>query len=168
MKKFAIEIKWGIIISITQLLWALFEKQLGYHDEKIKWQLLFSMLLILPLFVLYFLALSNKKKSYYNHQMTWIQGVITSIIIAVVVALLSPFSQFITYELVSPMYFENMVNYMVSTGKFTTEAAQNNFNLSSAIWQNISSGLSTGLVIGALVAYFIRTKPSLNNSQNEQ
>ena len=98
--------------------------------------------------------------------MTWMQGVTTSIGIAVVVALLSPFSQFISYEIVSPSYFENMVNYMVSTNKFTMETAQNNFNLSSAIWQNISSGLSSGLVVGALIAYFLRTKKTDINQTN--
>jgi membrane-associated HD superfamily phosphohydrolase len=166
MKKFAIEIKWGLIISVAQLLWMLLEKQLGYHDEKIKWHMLFSLLFIFPLFLIYYFALYNKKKAYYNNEMTWMQGVTTSIGIAVVVALLSPFSQFISYEIVSPSYFENMVNYMVSTNKFTMETAQNNFNLSSAIWQNISSGLSSGLVVGALIAYFLRTKKTDINQTN--
>ena len=158
MKKFAIEIKWGFIIIIAQLLWMLLEKQLGYHDSKIKWQMLFTMLVVLPLFALYFFGLWEKKKRYYNDQMSWTQGFISAMIIAVVGVILSPMSQFVIYEFISPNYFENMIIYTVSSNKLSLEAAQTNFNLSSAIWQSISGGLSTGLVIGALAAYLLRTK----------
>jgi len=158
MKKFAIEIKWGIIAVVFHLLWMVFEKQLGYHDSKIKWQMLFTMLIVFPMFVLYFFGIWEKKKSYYNNQMSWMQGFISAMIIAVVGVILSPMTQFITYEFISPNYFENIIDYTDSSNKLSLEAAQSNFNLSSAIWQNISAGLSTGLVIGALASYLLRTK----------
>ena len=158
MKKFAIEIKWGLIAVVFQLLWMVLEKQLGYHDIKIKWQMLFTLLVVLPLFALYFFGLWEKKKRYYNNQMSWMQGFISAMIIAVVGVILSPMSQFVIYEFITPNYFENMIIYTVSSNKLSLEAAQTNFNLSSAIWQSISGGLSTGLVIGALAAYLVRTK----------
>ncbi|MCD8518479.1 MAG: hypothetical protein LRY32_01965 [Flavobacterium sp.] len=36
MKKFTIEFKWAIISIIIFLAWMTLEKQLGFHDEKIK------------------------------------------------------------------------------------------------------------------------------------
>ena len=66
MKKFAIEIKWAFISIIIFLAWMTLEKQLGFHDEKIKWQMFFTMLIIFPNFILYYLALRDKKKNYYN------------------------------------------------------------------------------------------------------
>ena len=36
----------------------------------------------------------------------------------------------------------------------TLEQAQNYFNLTAYIWQSISGGLSFGVVIGAIIAYF--------------
>ena len=41
MKKFKIEFKWAVIMSIIFLAWMTLEKQLGFHDEKIKWQMFF-------------------------------------------------------------------------------------------------------------------------------
>ena len=64
MKKFKIEFKWAVIMSIIFLAWMTLEKQLGFHDEKIKWQPLFNLLYIFPTFILYFLALNEKKKGY--------------------------------------------------------------------------------------------------------
>ena len=62
MKKFAIEIKWAFISIIIFLAWMTLEKQLGFHDEKIKWQMFFTMLIIFPNFILYYLALSGDSK----------------------------------------------------------------------------------------------------------
>ena len=38
MKKFKIEFKWAVIMLIIFLAWMTLEKQLGFHDEKLKWQ----------------------------------------------------------------------------------------------------------------------------------
>ena len=81
MKKFKIEFKWAVIMSIIFLAWMTLEKQLGFHDEKIKWQMFFTMLIIFPNFLLYYLALSDKKKNYYNGEMNWKQGFISGVVI---------------------------------------------------------------------------------------
>ena len=67
MKKFSIEFKWAIITTIIFLAWMTLEKQLGFHTEKIKWEPLFNILYIFPLFLLYFLALREKKIKFYKH-----------------------------------------------------------------------------------------------------
>ena len=158
MKKFAIEIKWAIISIIIFLAWMTLEKQLGFHDEKLKWQMVFTLLILFPTFIIYFLALRDKKKNYYQNNMNWKQGFISSIVISFVVAIFSPISQFITHEFITPDYFEKMISLSVESKRMTLEQAQNYFNLTAYIWQSISGGLSMGVVIGAIVAYLIRTK----------
>lgn len=163
MKKFKIEIKWAIVIMIISLAWMTLEKQLGFHDEKLKWQVFFGMLIIIPNFALYFLALRDKKKNYYNGEMNWKQGFISGVVISFIVVIFSPFTQFITYEFIVPNYFEKMVALSVESKRLTEEEAKSYFNLSAAIWQNISSVLSYGIVLGAIVAYILKTKtPVLN------
>lgn len=158
MKKFAIEIKWAIISIIIFLAWMTLEKQLGFHDEKLKWQMVFTLLILFPTFLIYYLALRDKKKNYYQNNMNWKQGFVSSIVISFVVAIFSPISQFITHEFITPDYFEKMISLSVESKRMTLEQAQNYFNLSAYIWQSISGGISMGVVIGAIVAYLIRTK----------
>ena len=163
MKKFKIEFKWAFVISIAFLVWMILEKQLGFHDEKLKWQVFFSMLIIFPNFILYYLAISDKKKNYYNSEMNWRQGFISSVIISAIIVLFSPIIQFITHEFITPTYFENIIALAVKSKKLTLEEATSYFNLSAYIWQSISGSLSFGVVIGAIVAYILKTKKPISN-----
>ncbi|MCL9770047.1 DUF4199 domain-containing protein [Flavobacterium sp. HXWNR69] len=158
MKKFTIEFKWAIISVIIFLAWMTLEKQLGFHNEKIKWQMVFTLLYIFPSFLLYYLALRDKKKNYYKNNMNWRQGFISSIVISFIIAVFSPITQFITHEFISPQYFERLISLSVESKRMTLEQAQSYFNLTAYIWQNISSGISIGVVFGAIVAYMIKTK----------
>ena len=90
--------------------------------------------------------------------MNWRQGFISAIIISFIVAVFSPLAQFITHEIISPLYFEKLIKLSVENQRMTKEQAENYFNLTSYIWQSISGGISSGVVIGAIVAYLIRTK----------
>ena len=158
MKKFTIEIKWGIIAIIIFLAWMTLEKELGFHSEKIKWQPLFNLLYIFPTFVLYFLALLEKKKKYYNNNINWKQGLISAIVISFIIVIFSPITQFITHEFISPDFLENTINQIVLSKKLTLKEAKEFTTLTSSIWKNISDGLSFGVVIGAIVAYILKTK----------
>lgn len=158
MKKFKIEFKWAIIILIIFLAWMTLEKQIGFHDEKIKWQPLFNILYIFPTFVLYFLAIHEKKNKFYNGNMNWKQGLISSIIISFIIVIFSPITQFITHEFISPKFIENTINHIVAHKKLTLEEAKEYTTLTSSIWKHISDSLSFGVVIGAIVAYILKTK----------
>jgi hypothetical protein len=158
MKKFTIEFKWAVIMVIVFLAWMTLEKQLGFHDEKIKWQLFFTMLFIFPNFLLYYLALSDKKKNYYNGIMNWKQGFISGVVLSFIVVIFSPITQFITHEFITPNYFDKLIALSVESKRLTLEEAKAYFNLTAYIWQNISSGLSFGVVIAALIAYLFKPK----------
>ena len=167
MKKFKIEFKWAVIMSIIFLAWMTLEKQLGFHDEKIKWQIAFTMLIILPNFLLYYLALSDKKKNYYNGEMNWRQGFISGVVLSFIVVFFSPITQFITHEFISPNYFDKLIAYSIESKKLTLEEAQKYFNLTAYIWQSISGGLSFGVVIGAIVAYILRPKVQVTTNKSK-
>lgn len=120
--------------------------------------MIFTMLIIFPNFILYYLALSDKKKNFYNGEMNWKQGFISGVVISFIVVIFSPITQFITHEFITPNYFDKLITLSVESKRLTLDEAKSYFNLTSYIWQNISSGLSFGVVIGAIVAYIIKSK----------
>ncbi len=158
MKKFSIEIKWGIIFSIVSLAWMFLEKGLGWHDENIAQHAIYTNFFAIVAIVLYVFALLDKKKNFYNGRMTWSQGFISGIVISIVVAILSPIGQYITHEFITPDYFDNVIEYSVKNEIYTREAAEEYFNLTSYIIQSFFFALVVGVVTSAIVAYFVRTK----------
>ena len=164
MKKFSIEIKWALIGIIIFLAWMTLEKELGFNDEKIKWQPLFNLLYIFPTFLVYYLALREKKIKFYQQNMNWKQGLISAIVISFIIVFFSPITQFITHEFISPNFLDNTINYSVSRKKLTLAEAKEYTTLTSSIWKNISDGLSFGVVIGAIVAYLLKTKTTLSKT----
>ena len=157
MKKFSIEIKWGIIFSIVSLLWMYLEKGLGWHDENIAVHAIYTNIFAIVAIILYVLALLDKRKNFYNGRMTWTQGFISGIIISVVVAILSPLAQYLTHEFITPDYFENAIEYSVESGN-SRENAEAYFNMESYILQSFFFALTVGTVTAAIVALFVRRK----------
>lgn len=158
MKKFSIEIKWGIIFTIISLLWMFLEKGLGWHDENIAQHAIYTNLFAIVAIALYVLALLDKRKNFYNGKMTWSQGFISGIIISIVVAVLSPLAQYITHEFITPDYFDNVIEYSVQSGGMTRTAAEEYFNLTSYIIQSFFFALVVGVVTSAIVAFFVKRK----------
>ena len=158
MKKFAIEIKWGIRYAFLWILWLLIEKSSGYYESKISDYALYSMLFTFVTIFVYYVAIKEKKKDFFKDEMSWKQGCVTGIFLTIVMAILTPLCQIIFHKAIAPEFFPNMIEYSVSKGN-SKEVAENYFNLSSFIIQNIFSTLSLGVVISAVVALFLQTKP---------
>lgn len=158
MKKFAIEIKWGIIFTLVSLLWIYMEKALGWHDELIAKQAIYTNFFAIVAIALYVLALLDKRKNFYQGRMTWTQGFISGVVLSVVVAILSPLAQYISMEYISPDYFAHMISYTVETGRMTREAAEGYFNLNAYMIQSFFFAMAVGTVTSALVALIVRRK----------
>lgn len=158
MKKFAIEIKWGIRYAFLWILWLFIEKSSGYYESKISDYTLYSMLFTFVTIFVYYVAIKEKKKDFFKDEMSWKQGCVTGIFLTIVMAILTPLCQIIFHKAIAPEFFPNMIEYSVSKGN-SKEVAENYFNLSSFIIQNIFSTLSLGVVISAVVALFLQTKP---------
>ena len=158
MNNFFIEIKWALRITLLTLTWAIGEKALGLHEKHIQNYALCSLLFILPVILFFWLALVEKKQYFYNNNMNWSQGFFSGILISFIIALLNPITQFVIYKSVTPHFFENIITYKIDNTAMTFKTAQNIFNLKSYIIHTSFSGLSSGIITGALVSVFIKNK----------
>jgi len=135
MKNIKIEIKWAIIFSITLLVWMVLERLVGLHSVHIDKHMIYTNFFAIPAIAIYVFALLDKRKNFYNGIMTYKQGLIAGLIITLIVAALSPLTQYITSIYITPEYFPNVIEYVVSHGEMTQEAAEKQFNLQSYIIQ---------------------------------
>lgn len=156
MSKFRIEIKWAVIFSLATLLWMVFEKSMGWHDVLIEKHAIYTNFFAIIAIAVYVLALLDKRKVDYNGKMSWKQGFISGIILSVIIAVLSPLTQYITSNFITPDYFTNIINYAVDSGKMDQEAAESYFNLNSYIIQSLFGALTMGIVTSAIVAFFVK------------
>jgi uncharacterized protein YacL len=158
MEKFKIELKWAIIFSVSLLIWMYFEKTMGWHDEKVKFQPIYTMLFGVIAIIIYVLALLNKKKNYYNNKIEWKQGFLSGAILSLLIAILTPVVLYISFKYISPDYFTNIINYKIENSKMTLEDAKKYFSMSNYMYTNTFSTLSNGIVISAIISYFIKSK----------
>ncbi len=158
MKKYAIELKWGVLFTIMSLLWMMLEKGLGWHDELIGKHHIYTNFVAIPAIAFYIIALIDKRQNYYDGLMTYKQGFLSGLIISLVVMVLSPLTQVITSLYITPNYFENVIHHVVANNQMTLEEAENYFNLSNYILQSAMFAPLMGIITTALVAIFVKRK----------
>lgn len=168
MKKYGIEIKWGITFFVAILLWMFIEKLAGLHDEYIEHHAFYTYFFVLPAIAIYALALLEKRKKFYNGYMTWREGFSAGMIMTMVVVILSPIGQLIIHNIITPDYFVNVIEYTVANEIVSREDAENYFNLRSYLIQSIVSALMMGAVTSAVVALFVRNKRSVHSISNSE
>jgi len=164
MKKYVIELKWGIAFVVVSLLWMYFEKFMGWHGENIANHATYTNFFAIVAILIYVLALLDKRKNYYGGTMTWKEGFLSGLVISVVITILSPLSQYITHQWITPEYFPNVIRYSVESGYLSQEKAESHFSLGSYILQSAIFGMVAGVVTSSLVALFIRKKPAAATS----
>jgi len=164
MKNFATEIKWGFIFIISSLLWVWFEKLFGLHDVYVAQHPLYTNLFGIVAVTIYFFALREKRLRYYNGIMTWKEGFTAGVIMTVLITLLSPLAQYITYTVISPEYFENIIAFSVENRRMTREQAEGYFSLRSYLIQATFGALVMGVVTSAIVAWFLKSAPAKESS----
>lgn len=158
MKSIKIEIKWGVLFILVGLIWMVFEKTMGWHDVHIDKHSTYSLFFAPIAIAIYVFALLDKKRNFFGGKMSFKQGFIAGLIITLLVVILSPLSQYITSTFITPDYFKNVIEYSVSSGKMTSEAAEEYFNLQSYIVQSVIGAAVMGVITSALVAFFVRSK----------
>ena len=158
MKKYHIELKWALVFVGMTLIWMIGEKLLGYHSEKIDQHEVITNFIAIPAIAVYVFALLDKKKNFYKGQMNYLQGFISGIIISVIVAAISPLTQYLTSVVISPEYFPKIIKYAVDNGKVTQAEAISYFNLKSYITYGVIGALGMGAVTSAIVAIFVKSK----------
>lgn len=159
MRKFNIEFKWAFIFIGSLLLWMLLERAVGLHDQHINLHQYLTMLYAIPAILLYVLALRDKRKNFYHGKLSYKNGFISGLIITAIVAILSPVTQWIILNVITPDYFDNIIQYSVESGVYQSVAeAQAQFNYNTYAVQSTISALFMGIVTTAIVAFFVRTK----------
>lgn len=158
MKKFAIEFKWGVIFTLTTLLWMLLERLAGLHDSHIDKHAIYTNLFVIPAIIVFVFALLDKRKNFYGNKMSWLDGFLSGLVISIVVAILTPISQYITIKFITPNYFQNAIEYAIESGKMTSAEAAEYFNLTSYILQSAFGAVLMGAITAAIVALFVRKK----------
>lgn len=158
MEKYKTELKWGLIFTVILILWMVFEKLMGWHGENIESHAVMTNVFAIVAIVIYVVAFLDKRKNDYNGVMTWTQGFMTGFYITIVVAVLSPVAQYIIHTLVSPDFFDNMIDYSIQTGKMSRSEATGYFNLKSYMIQGVLGAFMMGVLTSAIVAVFTMKK----------
>jgi hypothetical protein len=159
MKNIKLELKWALIFVGMSLAWMVLEKAVGLHSTHIDKHMYLTNLFAIPAILVYVFALKDKKKNFYNGQMTYKQGFLSGFIITMIVALLAPLTQWITSTVITPEYFPNVIAYSVETGYHSSlEEAEAYFNLKNYMVQSVIGAFMMGILTTAIVALFVRTK----------
>lgn len=158
MKKLYIELKWAVIFTIALLCWILFEKTLGWDNEQIleHWWLT---LLFIPFAILIFLlALREKRRRVYDRKMTWMQGFVSGLIISIIVALLSPLTEYIAYNIFTPEYFNAIAESSVTNDLMARSKMNSILKINSYRWQSAFGLFGFGILVSVVSAFFVRKK----------
>ena len=158
-KKYRIEIKWAFIFMAVLLGWMVLERLAGLHDKHIVMQQYITWGFLIPAIWVYVLTLKDKKKNFYNGQMTYSQGFMAGLIMTVVVTIFSPLNQWIVSYIITPHYFDNVIAYSVEHGyNASLEEAQAFFNYKNYAIQSTIWALVMGVVFSLIIAAFVRSK----------
>ena len=152
------EIKWGLIFVVAIILWMIIERLAGLHTHNIQYHAIFTNVFAVVAIVIYILALRDKRASLPNQEMTWLQGFISGLKIAVVVAVLSPAVQLLVHYVISPQFFPNMKNHAIESGVMSEDRAEKYFNLTSYMMQSAIGALAMGAITAAIVAFFLKRR----------
>lgn len=159
MNKISIEVKWGFIFSLVGLGWMLLEKLTGLHGQYIDYHLYLTNLFAIPSVVVMVLALKDKKKNFYDGDMTYSEGMLSGVVLSLIIAILSPLTQAITSFIITPEFFPNVIKRSVELGFYETEQdASSYFNYGNYAKQGFLMSLMMGVITTAIVMIFIRTK----------
>ncbi len=159
MKNISVEFKWAIIFSLMGLVWMVLEKLSGLHSTYIDYHLYLTNLFAIPAIWVMVLALKDKKKKYYSGNMTYLNGLMSGIVLSIIIAAISPLTQWVTTYVISPEYFPNVIKRSVELGYYkTTAAAEANFNYKNYATQGAIGALGMGVVTTAIAMIFLSTK----------
>lgn len=157
--KYKIEVKWTLIFSSSILIWMILEKLFGLHDENIHLHQYLTIIFAIPAVIIYVLALKDKKDNFYSNKITYKQAFFSGLLITILLTVLSPINQWIISFVITPDYFNNVIDYTLETGYFKTiEEAKEQFNFKSYAIQSTIWTLLMGIITTAIVSIFIKSK----------
>lgn len=157
MKKLRIELIWGFLFFLSGLAWMVLEKSLGWHDRLIEQHATYTLLYAPLAILIYIAALWEKKKKTYGGRMTFLQGLVSGMVITLVVVVLTPLSQYISHGIISPDYFPNIIAFSVNSGKMALPEAEAYFTLMNYTTQSVFFAGGMGILTTVVVMIFIKS-----------
>lgn len=151
MSKYKIEIKWALLYVAMVWVWTLGERLIGLHDTYVGLQSNIALLLMIPTFALYFFENYDKKKTYYGGKMSYVQGFTTGLRFTVGMIILTPLIQWVSTSVISPHFFQNMIDYDVRINETPVDVARSKFNYSYYVIGNV---LFDKVVVGTVFSAF--------------
>ncbi len=156
------ELKWGVIFSVMGLLWLTLEYVVGLQSRFIAWHPILTKLVAIPSVIVMVLAILEKRRML-GGTISFKQAFLCGLGVSLVVAVLSPITQFIFHRLINPGYFENAIRYGVEQGKTTLAEAQAFFNLQSYMLQSVFAALIIGSITSLVIAAMLKKEVESRN-----
>jgi hypothetical protein len=156
------EFKWGVIFAVMGLIWVTLEYLVGLHGRFIAWHPILTNLIAVPSVIIMVLAILEKRRVL-GGTISFKQAFLCGLGVSVVVAMLSPLTQFIFHTLINPGFFENAIRYGVEQGKTTLAEAQAFFNLQSYMLQSVLAALIMGSITSLVIAAMIKKEAESRN-----
>lgn len=157
MSQYRFEIKWSVIYAVVVMLWFLGERIAGLHGRYISRQGDIALLLFFPIILIYFLANIDKKRNFYNGEMTYLQGFLSGLRLTIGILILTPVIQLISSYVISPGFFNTMIDYSVATGSLTPKQAAWQFSYGNFVFTNLLAEIITGVPIAAFVPIWTKS-----------
>jgi len=158
MKEFRLELKWALIFTVMTLLWMAGEKAAGLHDRYLDKHLILTNLIAIPSLVIYYLAMHEKKRSFYGGSMSFKEGMRFGLVMSLMIALLAPLTQYVISTWISPQYFPDIIRMVVEQRKMTHEQAEAYFSLGNYMKQSAYGSLIMGIVTSAIMAAILKSR----------
>jgi len=158
MKKYSIEFKWTFIFIFMSLVWMLFERLTGLHDEYIDQHAVYTNLIAIPAILIYYFAIKEKRDRFYKGQISFKQGFKSGLIISIMVTLITPLSLYISTKFISPEYFTNAVEYSVKNKLMVRNEALAYFNYKNYLVLSLMSALVMGIITSLIISFIIKTR----------
>lgn len=152
------EIKWALIFIIAIILWMVLEKATGLHAEHIQYHAVFSNVFAIVAIIIFVFALRDIRQAQPDQKVTWLKLFLSGVKISVVIALLSPPTQFLIHSVISPEFFPNMREYAITSGMMSETRATEYFSLAVYMFQSAVFAFGMGVVTSAIIAFFLKRK----------
>ncbi len=156
----SLELKWGLVIGAANLLWLYLSFYLGMHTNGIVWVQVMSAISLVITLIGYILAFREFGRCEPGY--TFIEGVKTGGLIAVITALVALVTQFGYFQVVHPQFTDYMVEESRKwaethgqTPEQITEflkAARQNFGFTSYLVQSAVGALFFGCVFSIILS----------------
>ncbi len=154
----SLEFKWAVIITLFYLFWSIVQYELGVEDGDVQDIIWAAGLVQIPIFLLYVLGISDKKKNYFGGKLKYKHGFKTGFGITVFTALLSPLIQLVIHKVVFPKFFNEAILYSEKNHLLSTEHATSLFNMNTFIGLNLLLTVVFGVIFSVIAALILKNR----------